>query len=522
MAKILLLLVALSGALNLSYEILWLRAYNYGAEGRAFGFPIVLGVYLIGLALGAGLVPKLTEKYGSFHKHSLRTLALFVGLGNLAGYLVIPIIAESATHMERSLAMPLLPILVASMLLGPHLPLLMHYGILPNTSAGKNIGVYYLANIIGSVIGTFITGWFLMDTLSLSEIAATLLIGGALLCVLIYTLADSKVSSFLAVSGLSLVVLGAAFFVHGRLFDHTYERLMFWDGYGQEPKAVKIVENRSGVLMRLDTGTIVGGGVYDGILSVDLIHDRNMIIRPFSMSAFVDKPKTVLVVGIGSASWIRVLTNHPDVEKVVVVEINPGYVELLKGTVGEEVLNNPKVTYHIDDVRRWLVHHPDEKFDAVICNASYNWRTMATSLSSIEFLELIKKHLTPKGVFLLNTTDSKRIFRTAFDVFGEVNRVKNAVVSTQRSFDFSPERLREVLLRYRISGKPVIGQDNPEDMKRLEEIIASFTTEQDIDEDWIHTSVWNNHETLKKLVWNEKIITDDNLGEEYNTSIVDP
>ena len=48
-----LLLVALTGYLSLSYEILWVRLYNFTSGSRAWAFGALLGSYLIGLALGS-------------------------------------------------------------------------------------------------------------------------------------------------------------------------------------------------------------------------------------------------------------------------------------------------------------------------------------------------------------------------------------------------------------------------------------------------------------------------------------
>lgn len=519
--RLLLIIVALSGALNLSYEMLWVRAYSFSISARAIGFPVVLGTYLIGLAFGAAIVPYFAKKHESADKRSLVVLALFIGLGNLFSYLVVPAIGLITSVTQTQLGLPLIPIFLAALFLGTHFPLLTHYGIPADERAGLSIGVYYLSNIIGSVLGTFITGWFLMDLIGIADISAILILGGGILSLVPFYFGRESNRHFWIVAATSLVIFGGAVLVQDPLFDRLYDKLTFWKDYENKSRVVKVVENRSGVLLRLEDGTIVGGGAYDGALNVDLVHDTNMTIRPYSVSAFVDKPKTMLVVGVGSASWLRIMVNHPDVERVVVVEINPGYAELLQGTEGADVLNNPKIDYYDDDVRRWLNHHPDEKFDAIICNASFNWRSMSTSLSSVEFFKMIDKHLNEKGIFLLNTTQSARTFRTAYEVFGEVNRVSNSFFATRDKFDFSVPRLRQNLLRYRIKTKPVFRTENAEDMQYLTFVERIFEKNSPITsgEDMLADYAWNDHDSLWNLVKDEKPITADNLGEEFSDSI---
>jgi spermidine synthase len=86
------------------------------------------------------------------------------------------------------------------------------------------------------------------------------------------------------------------------------------------------------------------------------LHDVNMIVRPYGLSAFQSAPHRVLMIGLGSGSWAQVVANHPQVEELTVVEINPGYLHLIpeQPTVAS-LLRNPKVRIVIDDGRRWLM-----------------------------------------------------------------------------------------------------------------------------------------------------------------------
>jgi spermidine synthase len=97
--------------------------------------------------------------------------------------------------------------------------------------------------------------------------------------------------------------------------------------------------------------------------------------------------------------------NNPRVQKFTAVEINPGYLPLIQERpFVSSLLRNPKVELAIDNGRRWLIAHPERKFDLVVMNTTFNWRANGTNLLSREFLQLIRSHLQPGGIAFYNTT----------------------------------------------------------------------------------------------------------------------
>ena len=59
-----------------------------------------------------------------------------------------------------------------------------------------------------------------------------------------------------------------------------------------------------------------------------------------------------------------------------------------------DVVDNPKVTIHIDDARHFLLT-TDEKFDAITSDPLDPWVKGAATLYTREFFELVKRHLNP-------------------------------------------------------------------------------------------------------------------------------
>ena len=202
----------------------------------------------------------------------------------------------------------------------------------------------------------------------------------------------------------SVCLLLAAF--HNAVSSTIYERLLYKWLYRENTKVVELVENRSGEIAVDDKETVYGSGAYDGHFNIDPVTDTNAIIRAYAIAGLHANPRHVLIIGLSSGSWAQILTNHPSVEDVTIVEINPGYLQLIRERAQvASLLQNPKVHIVIDDGRRWLVGHPDQRFDFILMNTTFNWRANISNLLSVEFLQILRNHLNPGGVAYYNTTE---------------------------------------------------------------------------------------------------------------------
>ena len=69
-----------------------------------------------------------------------------------------------------------------------------------------------------------------------------------------------------------------------------------------------------------------GGGVYEGVINVDLVRDPNLVVRAYALAALHPHPRRVLMIGLSSGSWAQAIAHLPGLERLVVAEINPGYL----------------------------------------------------------------------------------------------------------------------------------------------------------------------------------------------------
>ncbi|MCA8938996.1 MAG: methyltransferase domain-containing protein, partial [Planctomycetes bacterium] len=237
-------------------------------------------------------------------------------------------------------------------------------------------------------------------------------------------------------------------------------------------------------------------------------------VRAYALGAFHPKPKRVLMIGLASGSWAQVVAHHPDVEELIVVEINPGYIDAIRShEQTRSLLDNPKVKIVIDDGRRWLRNNPDERFDAAVTNTTWHFRSHASALLSVEFLELIKSHLKEDGVYLYNTTSSERVQRTGMTVFEHGYRIINNIIVSKSPMKVDWEGLKEELIAYRIDGKPVLDLSIPEHKERFDEIktlLATYASEEE------RGYALETRESILKRTEGMELITDDNMGTEWD------
>ena len=453
--RLAILVAGCSGFVALSYEIVWYRLLAVMTRGIASTFGLLLAAYLLGLAIGSRAVAFYCREKGG-DVRQLRALAAFVVIANVIGSLVGPAFAWSAHFTDFRLGLAV--VAVSAAFLGAILPLVCHFGIDADDRAGVRLSYVYLANIVGSAAGSLLTGFVLMDTLSIGTIAIVLALAGFALAALLVAMSAPSRRRSLASYAVLVGCAVAAIVTLPRLNDRLYERLIYKNEDDGTQRFAQVVETRSGVITVSEDGSVYGGGAYDGVVNTSLENnDKNGIVRAYVIGALHPQPRELLMVGLASGSWAQVAANLPGVERMTIIEINRGYIEVVKRHPEvASLLQNPKVTIVFDDGRRWLRRHPERRFDVIVMNTTHHWRSHATNILSTEFMEMARGHLLPGGIFYFNTTDSYDVQLTAATAYPFLLRITNFVVVSDSLFRFDRERWRWLLATMRIDDKPVL------------------------------------------------------------------
>jgi len=504
-------LVTVSGFVALSYEILWVRVCSFASRGASAAFGLLLGAYLLGLALGALGSLRFQDADDTASPRQLRALAGLVLLANAVGFLLAPAAARLVTHVPAPWALPL--VVVAASLLGVVLPLICHFAIPPDDRAGAALSWLYLANIVGSAAGSLVTGFVLLDRLPLATISTGLAVGGLVVAVGILGFSDLGAPAVARRAVVAAAGAAAILTAGPALHDGLWERLQRKQEWRPADRFTQVVENRSGVITVDRDGKVYGGGAYDGQFGTD-VRRRTWLVRPYVLSALHPEPSEVLMIGLASGSWAQIVANSPEVERLTIVEINPGYLQIIpRDPSVAGLVTNDKVEVVIDDARRWLAAHPERRFDAVVFNATHSWRSFASNVLSVQFLELVRAHLAPGGIYFFNTTFSPDAQRTAATVFPHALLVINCIAVSDSPIRFDPVRWRSVLERYALDGVPLFDLGEEDDLRILDHLLALAGT---LDRDLPDTrfKLETRAQVLQRTE-DARLVTDDNMATEW-------
>jgi spermidine synthase len=358
-----------------------------------------------------------------------------------------------------------------------------------------------------------VTGFVLLDVFGLRAMAIILSLMGAFLGAFL-VLKYGQSASRRAVLALSAVTLFFVLF-QGPLTRHVMEAMLYKNTAPGSSSFVKVAENRYGIVTVSEDGLVYGGGIYDGRFNIDPMNDSNGIVRALSLSLFHPAPRDVFMIGLASGSWAQLVAANPDVRELTIVEINPAYIDLVRqNREVRSVLANPKVHIIIDDAARWLRRNPDARFDAIVANATYHFRSNASNLLSVEFNGLVSSHLKKGGVYLYNTTNSVRVQRTGCDSFRYGFRFTNNMLVSNDPIHVDAARWRRNLLATAADGHPLFNLNHEPDSRTMAQYMAMAASASHVTAQPAFQPV----ETCASLLGRTSglaVVTDDNMGTEW-------
>jgi len=496
--KITALSAMLSGFVFLSYEILFLRIASFVTKSHPATFGVVLGVYLLGLGSGVALVRRFVK---NSRDEIPGMIVKMLFLSSILCYLVIPMTSFFSAHWFYAARFGLFPLFLAACSFGGIFPLLVRVGVEDESTAGNSTGLIYGANIAGSTLGSFICGFLLLDVMSAASISLLLAIILLLLAVLTIVFFKKSIPQKMLI--IPLCLIGVFSILNTHFHSRLYEKLLYMPRSRMVPPFEQIIENRSGVICVERGGRVYGDGVYDGVISTSLSPKRNPEIEN-AYFAFLFKPDAVsiLEIGLATGSWAQVLVNGPEVRSLTSVEINPGFLKLIRRYKAvQSLLVNPRFKVIIDDGRRWLRRNQGRKFDLIVVNNTFHWRNHSTNLLSLEFLQLLKKHLQPGGVVYLNTTFSRHAVHTIAKSFKHTYLYRVYMIASDSPMLINRKRFAKILKDFTIDGRPVLNMSETKDRHMLDKLVS--------------VPLQGTCKEILTRTKGTKIITDDNMITEF-------
>ena len=439
----------ISGAVSMVYEIAWTRVLALVVGSSVYAFSTMLTTFLVGLAAGSLAFSRWARRR-PITLATLGVLELGIGAAALAllpafealPSLVLGIFRAFSLSFEALLAaqfvVSLLVMLLPTLLLGATFPCVVALCTPRLEALGATVGRIYALNTLGAIVGSFVTGFFLVQALGTQQ---TLLFGiainlglGALLVALGAHRGPAGLAAGAAAAALVLLavlqpawdrrVMASGVAVYGSRFLAALPRANFREVVASRNRLLYFKEGLAATISVHENGRqrfLRTNGKTDASTGFDM-HTQLMsghlpvLIHP--------DPKKVLVIGLGSGATVGAVAQHP-VETVEVAEIEPAVLEAAAFFARENrgVLQDPRVRLVVADGRNYVRTAPGP-YDVVISEPSDPWISGIANLYSVEFYEAVRERLTPDGIlcqwipaYYLSSWDLRMVVRTLLSVF---------------------------------------------------------------------------------------------------------
>lgn len=373
----------------------------------------VIGVILLGMAIGNYIGGWYADKNGS-----RKTLAKLFALTSVVTFL-IPLMS----YFSPILALSKMPIAVITLLLAAVLffvpavcfgtlsPGIVKLHIRDIDATGVRSGQISAAWSLGSIVGTFFTGFYFTSYLGSTR---TVLLAALIL------LANAIVLH--KIKGRVLASIGMGFMVVGML---TYAMHLFVDVRGK----VFAAESEYYTIRVVDGETQKKGRIRALFLDVDShsiesLEGRTLNLYPDIYPVFGamnDHIKDVLVLGGGSYALSKnIATFYKDAD-VTTVEIDPKVQQVAEDYFQ---LKEYPIRTEIADGRVFL-QRTDKKYDLIFSDAYNSFVSVPWHMATVEFDREVRKHLNDEGLYAVNFSSARKgenaaLFRSMEKTFGAV------------------------------------------------------------------------------------------------------
>jgi len=399
-----------SGYITFSNEVYWTHLLSLVIGTSTYAYAIMLFTTLAGMA-AAGLLVQRTFR-GRDHRKLLAAAQAVLGLSLLASiplwdrvprlFLDAGVFVQSFAGMEAlrfvgCCSLIALPALCA----GLTFPIALAVVEDEARELGASLGRLYAINTLGSVLGSLLGGFVLLDLLGgrnalflsalLSLAAAVFMLrpsvlrrtalgvagaGAWALAVLLFPRWDAK------------ALLSGANIYFSQAHDDFDE--LVWQREDYVGGVTSII--RSG-----KTLTMLTNGKFQGNNGSEVVDQRRFALIP---NLFVRDAGRALNIGLGTGTTLGTIARFP-YREVDVVELSKDVVAAADryfADVNEGSLHKPNVRVHVEDGRNFLALNHERPYDLISIELTSIWFAGAGNLYNDEFYALAKKNLTPGGV----------------------------------------------------------------------------------------------------------------------------
>ncbi len=415
--------IAFSGLTALGAEVVWTRLLSLLLGATVYTFSIILSVFLTGLWAGSGA--------GSFLSRRVRDPRLA-----LAGCQILLALAIAWTAFTLAYVLPWWPvdpwlatnpwlnfdldvtrtiraIFPATLLWGASFPLALAAAAANREDPARLTGEVYAANTAGSIVGALAFSLLLIPALGTQgsqQLLIWLAAAAAVVAIVpLAPLAPRKAVAFTGALACAVLLAWGLTITVG---------VVPWQAIAYGRRVAPILRGLDRAADAETTPVFVGEGINSSVVITQRGDVKSFYVsgKSEASSAVLDMrlqrmmghlpalmhpaPHSVLVVGFGAGVTAGSFVPYPEVQSIVMCELEPLIPPASEQFFGKEnnhVLRDPRSRVIYDDARHYILITP-EKFDVITTDPIHPWVKGTSTLYSREYYELVKQHLNPGGV----------------------------------------------------------------------------------------------------------------------------
>lgn len=399
--RTLLAFAALSGALTFILQVAWTRLFAQVHENSIYSFAVVVAVFIVGLAGGAG-VARAALRRGLEAKRLLGLSWLAAGATVFVSAHLFFALTDGLSYLSqqggwmsyslRLIWLALATMLVPALLSGMALPLLMEMaGRSGDKSAGHTLGRLLAWNTVGVVAGSLLGAFALPKWPGLWGTIAGV---GVVMMVVSEVGIARPWRQMLRPLAIGVAIIAGLLFWNPTKLPRTKVR----ESRGETLVAVQegshgivaVVDQRGQRRLKLDNFYVLGGTGSTG-------DERMQAHLPLLLHP---APKRVAFLGLGTGITAGGALLHP-IERITAIEIVPEVVAAAGSYLAEAnlgIVDSPQAEIVVDDARSFL-RGSRRHLDVIVGDLVVPWRRGEAALYSAEHFASVRRALAPDGLF---------------------------------------------------------------------------------------------------------------------------
>lgn len=368
-----------------------------------------IGTVLLGMSIGNYIGGLYIDKY-----NSKKTLSYFFLLTSLliASIPIFSRYSEWLVMLDTSLIVKVLTVsfyifLLPAISFGMIYPAIIKLYLVSVEGVGKKAGLISAAWSTGSIVGTFLTGFFFIGYMGSTKTVFSMSLI-LLVCAFLVDFPKKKLKIALILISILSTVLLSSFISKPKNLDN----LIYYKESNYYTIKVAEIDNFRGndvrfLVLDFDTHSLESDSSLDMYTSI------------YPVFSFFNKNiENIVVIGGGSNKLSKNIADYYKTAQVKNIEIDPAV------SFAAEKFFDPSIhpITNINSDGRVFLRNSDEKYDLIFVDAYNSFISIPWHMTTLEFNELAKSKLTEKGMMGINFSsalegDNSELFQSMYKTF---------------------------------------------------------------------------------------------------------